>query len=209
MAAAAGASQEAPDRAASSSDVAGAPPGEGRKETVVQVALDDMELARPFGQAPLADGGAPAPGRLLRGATQPIVTDGLEVPSTALRRGTGTPGGGEGASCTLRRGEEARRLPWRPRSLSSDQPQEALDAKSPSKAPAARGEAAEPAPPASAPGRAGGGYFTGDDPAPEEEPFPARRLALLAFGCLALLATGHATGAVEKLDAEHIGSMAR
>ncbi|CAK0872861.1 unnamed protein product, partial [Prorocentrum cordatum] len=150
--------------------------------------------------APLADGGAPAPGRLLRGATQPIVTDGLEVPSTALRRGTGTPGGGEGASCTLRRGEEARRLPWRPRSLSSDQPQEA---------PAARGEAAEPAPPASAPGRAGGGYFTGDDPAPEEEPFPARRLALLAFGCLALLATGHATGAVEKLDAEHIGSMAR
>jgi len=187
MAAAAGASQEAPDRAASSSDVAGAPPGE----------------------APLADGGAPAPGRLLRGATQPIVTDGLEVPSTALRRGTGTPGGGEGASCTLRRGEEARRLPWRPRSLSSDQPQEALDAKSPSKAPAARGEAAEPAPPASAPGRAGGGYFTGDDPAPEEEPFPARRLALLAFGCLALLATGHATGAVEKLDAEHIGSMVR
>ncbi|CAK0789698.1 unnamed protein product, partial [Prorocentrum cordatum] len=148
--------KEAPDRAASSSDVAGAPPGE----------------------APLADGGAPAPGRLLRG----------------------TPGGGEGASCTLRRGEEARRLPWRPRSLSSDQPQEA---------PAARGEAAEPAPPASAPGRAGGGYFTGDDPAPEEEPFPARRLALLAFGCLALLATGHATGAVEKLDAEHIGSMVR
>ncbi|CAK0869797.1 unnamed protein product [Prorocentrum cordatum] len=163
----------------------------GRKETVVQVARDDMELARPFGQdfaaigpdcgarwrrrpalfapplrreAPLADGGAPAPGR---------------------------------------------RLPWRPRSLSSDQPQEALDAKSPSKAPAARGEAAEPAPPASAPGRAGGGYFTGDDPAPEEEPFPARRLALLAFGCLALLATGHATGAVEKLDAEHIGSMVR